>query len=178
MGHREQRAADGQREAPAGRVAVGEVAVFVAEHRLEGADEEAVEDAEAEHQAPFRRPPKLAAQADKYVVLRNITHTNGVHGPGQQYMRTGNRPLPTVQYPDHGAVVSKELAVPKGIPPYVTMPIRQSNGLVEQSGYLGVAYRSFSVPGDPNSPSFTVRALSAATSTPNAEKTWANSAAI
>jgi hypothetical protein len=110
--------------------------------------------------------PKLACQADKYAVLRNVSHTLAVHGPGQRYMRTGNRPLASLEYPDHGSVISKELQSPRGIPPYVTLPIRRSNGLVEASGYLGVAYRSFTVPGDPSSPTFTVRALSSPGSTP------------
>ena len=103
--------------------------------------------------------PKLARQADKYVVLRNISHTLAVHGPGQLYVRTGNRPQPALQYPEHGSVVSKEIEAPRGIPPYVTLPIRRSNGVIETGGYLGVAYKSFSVQGDPNDAKFSVRAL-------------------
>jgi len=103
--------------------------------------------------------PKLARQADKYTVLRNVSHTQGVHGPGQLYMRTGNRTLASLQYPDHGCVVSKELTTAKDIPPSITLPIRRSNGVIEQSGYLGVAYKSFSVQEDPNDPEFSIRAL-------------------
>lgn len=110
--------------------------------------------------------PQLARQTDKYAVLRNVAHTNAVHGPGQRYMRTGNRPLASLEYPDHGCVVSKELPSPRGIPPYVTLPIRASNGLIESAGYLGVAYRSFSVPGDPSSDRYSVRALDSSGSEP------------
>ncbi|GIW80863.1 MAG: hypothetical protein KatS3mg105_2670 [Gemmatales bacterium] len=109
------------------------------------------------------RMPKLAQQADKYTVLRNVSHRLAVHGPGQQYLRTGNRPLPSVEYPDYGAVVTKELPAPKGIPPYISLPIARTNSVVESAGYLGVAYRSFSVPGDPSSPEFSVRALATPT---------------
>jgi hypothetical protein len=104
--------------------------------------------------------PRLARQADKYAILRHVSHTMAVHEPGQRYVRTGNRPLPSLIYPDHGSVISKELPAPRGIPPYVTLPVARSNGLIEAAGYLGVAYRSFQVPGDPSSPTFTVRSLS------------------
>jgi hypothetical protein len=103
--------------------------------------------------------PKLAKLADKYTVVRNVSHTQGVHGPGQFYVRTGNRVLPSLQYPDHGCVISKELKTERGIPPSVSLPIRRSNGVVESAGYLGVAYKSFSVQADPNDPRFSVRAL-------------------
>ena len=103
--------------------------------------------------------PHLARQADKYTVLRNVSHTQGVHGPGQIYMRTGNRTLASLEYPDYGCVVSKELETAKGIPPSISLPIRRSNGVIEQAGYLGVAYKSFSVQEDPNDPKFSVRAL-------------------
>ncbi|MEQ8790753.1 MAG: DUF1501 domain-containing protein [Pirellulaceae bacterium] len=103
--------------------------------------------------------PKLAQQADKYTVLRNVSHTQGVHGPGQLYVRTGNKTLPSMQFPDHGCVVSKELTTPQGIPPSISLPVVRSNGVIEQAGYLGVAYKSFTVREDPNSPGFSVRAL-------------------
>jgi hypothetical protein len=106
--------------------------------------------------------PKLARQADKYVVLRNIAHTIADHFRGQRYMRTGNRPLPALDYPELGSIVGKELRSPDGIPPYVTVPLLQGSAVrFESAGYLGTAYRSFSVQGDPNDPQFSVRALKA-----------------
>jgi hypothetical protein len=103
--------------------------------------------------------PKLARQADKYLVLRNVSHTVAEHFMGQRYVRTGNRPSPALDYPEHGAIVCKELTAPQGIPPYVTLPLSRTNGVIESAGYLGVAYKSFTVQGDPNDARFSVRAL-------------------
>lgn len=103
--------------------------------------------------------PHLARQADKYAVLRSVHHTLAAHAPGQQYMRSGNKPIPSLEYPNHGSIIAREHAAPPGIPPYVSLPVRRTNGGVETPGYLGVAYSSFAVSGDPNADDFSVRAL-------------------
>ena len=51
--------------------------------------------------------PKLAKGADKFAILRGVHHTLAAHGLGSQYLSTGNRPLPSLQFPAYGAVVSK-----------------------------------------------------------------------
>src|SRR5262249_16888001 len=103
--------------------------------------------------------PNLAQQADKYVIVRSVTHNLAAHAPGQVFLRTGNRPTPSLQYPGYGSVVTKEYAAPPGIPPYVALPIQSSNGGAETAGYLGVAHNPFSVADDPNKDNFGVRAL-------------------
>lgn len=52
--------------------------------------------------------PQLARRADKYAVLRGITHNLADHGLGTRYLMTGNRPTPVVQYPMYGSVVREE----------------------------------------------------------------------
>jgi hypothetical protein len=104
--------------------------------------------------------PRLAAQADKYCVLRGIKDAVGAHRPAQLLMRTGNRSVPSLSYPDVGSVVAKEHRAPVGIPPFVSMPIRSTNGSTESPGYLGVAYSPFKVNEDPNAEDFSIRALS------------------
>jgi uncharacterized protein (DUF1501 family) len=103
--------------------------------------------------------PHLAKQADKYAVIRNVCHTLAAHAPGQQYMRSGNKPIPSLEYPNIGSIVAKEHVAPVGLPPYVSLPIARTNGGVETAGYLGVAYSSFAVGGDPSAKDFDVRAL-------------------
>ncbi|MFN4257674.1 MAG: DUF1501 domain-containing protein [Gemmataceae bacterium] len=103
--------------------------------------------------------PYLAQQADKYTILRSVTHNLAAHNPGQMFLRTGNRPLPSLQYPGYGSVVTKEYSAPPGVPPYVSLPVSSTNGGAETSGYLGVAHNPFSVDGDPNADNFDVRAL-------------------
>lgn len=103
--------------------------------------------------------PRLAVQADKYALLRSVHHSLASHAPGQQYMRSGNRPLPSLEYPNHGSIIAKEHEAPRGIPPYVSLPVARTNGGVETPGFLGVAYSSFAVGGNPNADDFSVRAL-------------------
>src|SRR5262249_20327754 len=41
--------------------------------------------------------PKLAAVADKFALLRGVTHTLGDHGQGTEYVNSGNRPIPSLE---------------------------------------------------------------------------------
>jgi uncharacterized protein (DUF1501 family) len=103
--------------------------------------------------------PHLAKQADKYTVVRNVSHTQGAHSPGQRYLQTGNRKIPSLEYPDYGAVVAKELVSPRGVPQYVLCPAGGSNSASYSSGYLDVAHGPFTAFGDPNARDYDVRAL-------------------
>jgi uncharacterized protein (DUF1501 family) len=103
--------------------------------------------------------PYLAKQADKYAIVRNVSHTQGAHSPGQRYLQTGNRKIPSLEYPDYGAVVAKEHASPSGVPQYVLLPGGGSNSASYSSGHLGVAYGPFTALGDPNAKNYSVRAL-------------------
>ena len=103
--------------------------------------------------------PHLAQQTDKFTVVRNVSHTQGAHSPGQRYLQTGNRKIPSLEYPDYGAVIAKEHQAPKGIPQYVLAPSGGSNSASYSSGYLGVAYGPFTALGDPNARDYDVRAL-------------------
>ena len=48
--------------------------------------------------------------ADKFAILRGVSHTLAGHELGTEYLNTGSRPVPSLVYPGYGAVVSKELA--------------------------------------------------------------------
>ena len=103
--------------------------------------------------------PHLAKQADKYCVLRGVEDAIGVHGIGMSLVRSGNRPLPSLKYPDIGSVIAKEKTSPKGIPSFVSVPVKRASAAQETPGYLGVAYSSFMVNEKPNDDDFVVRAL-------------------
>jgi hypothetical protein len=103
--------------------------------------------------------PQMARQADKYAIIRSVAHNLAAHAPGQMFLRTGNRPLPSLQYPGYGSVVTKEYSAPPGVPPYVALPVASTNGGAETAGYLGVAYNPFTVNDDPSRETFSVRAL-------------------
>ena len=77
--------------------------------------------------------PKLAKCADKYAVLRGVSHTLAGHELGTNYLSTGNRPVPSLVYPGYGAVVSKELPGDNRLPHFVAIP-----STPQSAGYLGV----------------------------------------
>jgi hypothetical protein len=99
--------------------------------------------------------PKLAKCADKYIILRGVSHSIAAHNLGTDYMNTGNRPLPSLDYPSYGAVVSKELPAAAGLPSFVAIP-----NTSQRPGYLGVQYAALETnstpqPGKP----FSVRGI-------------------
>lgn len=99
--------------------------------------------------------PKLAACADKFAILRGVTHTLGAHELGTEYVNTGSRPIPSLEYPGYGSVVTKERPADKDIPPFVAIP--NSN---QRPGFLGVQYAPLNTTAAPrvNQP-FNVRGI-------------------
>jgi hypothetical protein len=99
--------------------------------------------------------PQLAGQADKFAVLRGVSHTLAAHELGSQYLNTGNRPLPSLQFPGYGSVVSKELPCPADLPGFVAIPRTP-----QRAGYLGVRYAALQTDGVPKpGKPFTVRGV-------------------
>ena len=88
--------------------------------------------------------PKLAQCADKFALLRGVSHTLGAHELGTEYVNTGNRPIPSLEYPGYGAVVSKELPSPPDLPPFVAVPKTP-----QRAGVLGVEYAPFQTQSTP-----------------------------
>jgi hypothetical protein len=79
--------------------------------------------------------PRLAGCADKFAILRGVSHTLAAHELGRQYINTGNRPIPSLVYPGYGAVVASQLETPLDIPANVAIP-RVAQG----PGFLGLKY--------------------------------------
>lgn len=109
--------------------------------------------------------PKLARVADRYTVLRSVTHTNAGHGGGAHYMCTGKHPTagfqegltrPNNQHPFFGSVVARSRGVRRDLPPYISVPTLLTYG---GPAFLGPAYMPFVIESDPASPSFSVRDL-------------------
>jgi hypothetical protein len=100
--------------------------------------------------------PKLAQCADKYTILRGVSHTLGAHELGQEYVNTGNRPIPSLEYPGYGAVVTKERGGAHDLPPFVAIP--NSN---QRPGFLGVQYAPLNTTATPRPGApFSVRGIS------------------
>jgi hypothetical protein len=104
--------------------------------------------------------PKLAGQADKYSIIRSMTHGINAHETAAYLMQTGHRPGRIV-CPSVGAVVSKLRGYDAGYtgvaPPYIVLTNPQ--GRFSESGCLGNKYKPFCTGGDPNQPRFAVEGI-------------------
>lgn len=99
--------------------------------------------------------PKLAQCADKFAILRGVSHTLGDHRQGTEYVNTGNRPLASIEYPGIGAVVTKELEAPRDLPPFVAIP-----NSPQRAGFLGVQYAPLNTQASPQAGKpFSVRGI-------------------
>ncbi|MEM6472535.1 MAG: DUF1501 domain-containing protein [Planctomycetota bacterium] len=65
--------------------------------------------------------PRLAESADKYTIIRGITHNVADHGLAKKYLLTGNKASQSVSYPEYGAVVSREFPSAADLPTYVSI---------------------------------------------------------
>jgi hypothetical protein len=101
--------------------------------------------------------PRLAKKMDRVTLIRSMTSPEADHGRASHHLLTGYRPMPALEYPSHGSVVSKVREARRGmLPPYVAVP---DAPLFSSSGYLTPAYDPFAVGGDPNQENFRVRNL-------------------
>lgn len=99
--------------------------------------------------------PETAKVMDKIALVRSLTSNIAAHEQASQYLMTGYRPLPTLEYPSYGSVAAKELGVRNSMPPYVAIPEVSRAG---QSGFIGGGYNAFTVP-DPSAPGYRVRGV-------------------
>jgi hypothetical protein len=105
--------------------------------------------------------PHLAKAADKFTVVRSVTHKDPNHGGGNHYMMTGSpTPVPVgcgafvTFHPSFGSVVSYKRGLKNGLPAYMTLPsITRSGG----PNFLGAEHAPFVAGGDPNAKGFKVR---------------------
>jgi len=88
--------------------------------------------------------PKLAQCQNLFTILRGVSHTLGAHRLGTEYVNSGNRPLPSLEYPGYGAVISKEMTAPRDMPPFVAIPKS-----AQKSGFLGVRYAALNTGSTP-----------------------------
>ena len=108
--------------------------------------------------------PQLAQQADKYSLIRSMTHGVNAHETAAYIMQTGHQPGVGVVYPSLGALVSYFKGYDHGytglIPPYITLT--ESQGRFAEEGFLGPLYKPFATGGDPSQKVFTVDGVVAA----------------
>ncbi len=104
--------------------------------------------------------PLLAQQADKYSIIRSMTHGTNAHETASYMVQTGRMPGRLV-YPSVGAVVSLFKGYDHGYeglaPPYVVLTTLQ--GRFSEAGFLGQRYKPFATGGDPNRKPFVVEGI-------------------
>ena len=86
--------------------------------------------------------PRLAGSTGKLTVVRSLHHTLPVHGPGAQYMTTGNSPIGALTFPSIGSLAARLLPTRPDLPPYVSLG---GKGAAAYAGYLGAAFNPFVV---------------------------------
>lgn len=105
--------------------------------------------------------PRLAQQADKYAIIRSMTHGVNAHETAAYIVQTGRTPGEGLVYPSAGAVVSLFKGYDHGytglIPPYIVLTELQ--GRFSEAGFLGPRYRPFATGGDPNQARFAVEGV-------------------
>ena len=105
--------------------------------------------------------PLLAKQADKYSVIRSMTHGNNAHETASYIVQTGRQPGGRLVYPCVGAVVSLTKGYEAGykglIPPYVVLT--EPQGRFDEAGFLGSRFKPFATGGDPAKTPFAVEGV-------------------
>lgn len=105
--------------------------------------------------------PMLAKQADKFSIIRSMTHGNNGHETAAYMVQTGRQPGGRIVYPSVGAVVSLFKGYDAGykglIPPYVVLT--QPQGRFDEAGFLGSRYKPFATGGNPAQTPFAVEGV-------------------
>lgn len=105
--------------------------------------------------------PLLAKQADKYSIIRSLTHGNNGHETAAYIVQTGRQPGGRLVFPCVGAVVSLTRGYDAGykglIPPYIVLT--EPQGRFDEAGFLGARYRPFATGGDPSKTPFAVEGV-------------------
>jgi hypothetical protein len=110
--------------------------------------------------------------ADRYAILRSVTHTGTNHGTSAYHMLTGHihftpgtlrHPTPN-DYPSVGCSASQFVRAPKELPTYVALPgviVDGDGGEVpgQGPGFLGQRHAPFRAVGDPTEPGFSIDTL-------------------
>ncbi len=109
---------------------------------------------------------RTAGMMDKFAIIRSMTSSLGEHNLGTQYLMTGYKPTPALEYPTFGSTVayirSQNSQKSNGdalsaLPPNIAVP--NFTGELSGNGYLPSATRPFSVSSNSKTSDFKVRDL-------------------
>ena len=105
--------------------------------------------------------PLLAKQADKYAIIRSMTHGNNGHETASYMVQTAREQGGRDVFPSVGAVVSLFKGAQAGyrglLPPYIVLT--EPQGRFSEAGFLGARYKPFATGGDPGQSRFAVEGV-------------------
>jgi hypothetical protein len=105
--------------------------------------------------------PLLAKQADKYALIRSLTHSINAHETAAYTVQTGRPSGGRDVFPGVGAIVSLFKGYDAGykglLPPYIVLTELQ--GRFSETGFLGPRYKPFATGGDPGAARFVVEGV-------------------
>ena len=105
--------------------------------------------------------PLLAKLADKYAIIRSMTHGNNGHETASYMVQTARAQGGREVFPSVGAVVSLFKGVQAGykglLPPYIVLT--EPQGRFSEAGFLGARYKPFATGGDPGQTKFAVEGV-------------------
>lgn len=105
--------------------------------------------------------PLLAKEADKYSIIRSMTHGNNGHETASYMVQTARPAGGHDVFPCAGAVVSLFKGYNAGyqglIPPYIVLT--EPQGRFSEAGFLGARYQPFATGGDPARTPFAVEGV-------------------
>lgn len=105
--------------------------------------------------------PQLAQLADRYALVRGMTHGNNGHETASYMVMSGWNQGDGLVHPSIGAIVSWFKGYRAGytglIPPYVALT--RAQGRFSEAGFLGQSYQPFATGGDPARDPFAVEGV-------------------
>lgn len=117
------------------------------------------------------RLPRLAQVADKFTLIRSVSHEMKNHNSATYYSLTGHAPpLDDIRlrdsqelFPAFGSVVDRLAPARAGMPTFVSFPYQLRDGSItpgQRASFLGKTHDPFFINQDPNSPDFRLPELS------------------
>jgi hypothetical protein len=105
--------------------------------------------------------PQLAKQADKYAIIRSMTHGVNGHETASYMVQTARAQGGRDVFPSVGAVVSLFKGYQAGykgqLPPYIVLT--EPQGRFSEAGFMGARYKPFATGGDPGQSRFAVEGI-------------------
>lgn len=104
--------------------------------------------------------PLTAKMMDKFAMIRSVTSPFGVHNFAVQYLMTGNKPTPALDYPTMGSVIAHLQSEDNVLPSNIAIPhLISRDAATIGNGFLPNSTQPFSLGSDPGKADYRVRDL-------------------